>query len=120
MNPKTPELLGRVLALAEKVLDRPSGDPRRQDAVEKLFDEVHEATSWGTDEKAGRLVNQWTVLLVQMMRRIETLGPLGDADELVRASTIGAVLIGFVQRDCVAALGIAARGGRADREGARR
>ncbi len=119
MNPKTPELLGRVLKLADQVLDRPSGDPRRQDMVERLFEEVHDATSWGTDEKAGRLINQWTVLLVQMMRKIETLGPLGDADELVRAATIGAVLLGFVQRDSLAALEIAARGGRADRNGGR-
>jgi hypothetical protein len=119
MNPKTPELLGRVLKLAEQVLDRPSGDPRRQDAVEKLFGEVHDATSWGTDEKAGRLINQWTVLLVQMMRKIEALGPMGDADELVRAATMGSVLLGFVQRDCLAALEIKARGGRADVGGRR-
>ncbi len=104
MNPGVPDLLSRVLAEAGSTLDRPSGDLRRLDRLERLFDEVAAGTHWATDDRRGRLINDWTVMLVKMLRMIERLGPLGDAGELARAMTVGLALLPYVQADARAAL----------------
>lgn len=108
MNPRVPDILSRVTEAARRTLDRPSGDPRRLDAIEQLFEEAQEATSLATDQPR-RFVNDWTMMLLTMLSRLERLGPLGPADDLARAETVGRALLPYVQDDMFAAHRAAAR-----------
>jgi hypothetical protein len=103
MNPKIPDLLSRVLEAAARTLERPSGDPRRLDVIERLHDDVREGFAWGEDGPR-RLINDETVALVQQLRRIEREGPLGEPLVLTRAETIARALLPYVQEDAMAAL----------------
>jgi hypothetical protein len=118
MNPKVPDVLGRVLNLAHVTLDHPTGDLRRLDQIEKLFDEVHHASTWPSEGPS--LVNDWTLMLMKMLRKIERLGPLGDTDELARATTVGLALMPYVSADVLKAHAIAARPSTTDHDFKRR
>lgn len=107
MNPKIPDLLASVLAAAEKTLPRPSGDARRQEQIEKLHDEVAALAGRAANHP---LVNDWTVMLVKLLRKLERMGPFGEAGELARAAQVGLVLLPYVRADLAAALDILARG----------
>jgi hypothetical protein len=111
MNPKIPDLLSRAVEMASKSLDRAIGDPRRLDQIDRLVDEVIEACDWPTDEKR-RFVNDWTRMLMQMVRRLERLGPLGDPDEIIRAGTVAGILLRHVGEDLLAARKVELAGGR--------
>jgi hypothetical protein len=108
MKPECPDILTRVLAIAEKTLDRPTGHHRRRDEIEKLFEEVAAAKEWPTD-RPPRVVNEWTELLVKMLRKIEAIGPYGDQHDVTRAAVVAKTLVELVQRDLLSALQIAAR-----------
>lgn len=103
MNPHIPEILSAVIGLADKTLDRPTGDYRRLDQIEQLYTRVHVACECATDQPR-RFVNEWTLMLMTMLRKIERAGPLGDVNELARASTVGLALIEYVRRDFADAL----------------
>ena len=103
MNPKVPEILSDVIGLAEKTLDRPTGDFRRLDKIEQLFVRVHALCEAATDQPR-RYVNEWTLMLMTMLRKIERAGPLGDLNELARATTVGLALINYVKADLSDAL----------------
>lgn len=103
MNPRAPDLLSRIVGQAERTLDQPTGDARRQDTIEKLIEEVAAAQNWGT-EHPPRVVNEWTEMLVKMLRKIEREGPLGSVDVTARAMQLGHVLLDFVRRDLARAL----------------
>lgn len=106
MNPQIPNILSAVVGLAEKTLDRPTGDLRRQDQIEQLFAKVHAAADAATDQPR-RFVNEWTLMLMTMLRKIERAGPFGDLLELTRATTIGTACLQFVVKDLSAALDVA-------------
>jgi len=103
MNPKITDILARTIAAAEQTLDRSSGDARRLDVIERLFEEVT-AAARRPCEHGENPINDWTAMLLTMLRKIERAGPYGDAQELTRAVTIGAVLLPCVQRDLALAL----------------
>jgi hypothetical protein len=115
MNPQVPGILSRVLEAASKTLDRPTGDPRRLDQIERLFDDVHTACNWPTDQPK-RFVNEWTLTLMTMLRKIERAGPLGYGDELNRAMTVGLSLLPFIQRDGFDAMKVAAHAPTSDHD----
>lgn len=102
------QLLSRVLGVAERSLDRPSGEPRRRDEIEGLFEQVAQAQRDAPLEGGHRLVNDWTAMLMKMVRMIERLGPLGDRDELARATTVGLALLPYVRADLSTALDLKA------------
>lgn len=108
MNPAVPGLLSDVLAAAEKTLAAPGNDPRRLDQLERLIDRVDEAMQWGTDQPR-RFVNDWTLMLLKMVRKLERLGPFGDGDEAPRARTLAVMLTDFVRADAGQALEVTAR-----------
>lgn len=111
MRPEVPDLLQDVLAAAERTIKRPSGDPRRIDELERLFEKVDGAQHWATDEPR-RLVNRRTVELVRELRALERLGPFGEADEIALGKAIAVLLQAQVQRDALAAMMVRARAGR--------
>lgn len=90
-----------------KTLGQPSGDPRRLDALEALHELAHRAADWPTDQPR-RLVNEWTLLFLAMLRKIERLAADGDRDDQARAFAVAQVLRPFVTLDTQAALEIAA------------
>jgi hypothetical protein len=117
MRPEIPNILTRVISAAEKTLAKPTGDDRRRDALEQLFEEVDQARQWPTDEPR-RFVNEWTRDLVRHLRTLERLGPLGrhtDPDEYSRANKIAAALLPFVAVDKLAARQVELQAGRGDR-----
>ena len=107
MNPYIPDSLSDVIGIAEKSLDQPTGDLRRLDKIEQLFVRVHAAAEAPTDQPR-RYVNEWTLQLMMMLRKIERAGPLGDQTELQRAATVGLALLPYIKIDLVAAM-LAAR-----------
>jgi hypothetical protein len=94
MKRPVPDLLSAILAVAAKTLDRPSGDLRRLDDIEKLFEETNIAIAG-----ASIYINEWTLLLLRMMRKIEQQGPLGDPDTLQRAMVVAHAIQSFVMTD---------------------
>ena len=117
MNPKVPDLLSRTVEIAARTIERSSDDPRQIEQIERLLDDVTTACDWPTDAPR-RLVNDWTRMLLQMARRLERLGPLGEADEIVRAGTVARVLLPHVAADLLEARKIELNAGR-ERAGAR-
>lgn len=111
MNPKVPDLLSRVVEMASKTLDRATGDLRRLDQIDRLVDEVIEACDWPTDEKR-RFVNDWTRMLMQMVRKLERLGPQGELEEMLRAGTVAHLLLPRVAEDLLEARKVELAGGR--------
>jgi hypothetical protein len=98
MKPHIPDLLSSILSIADKTLDRPTGDPRRLDDINRLFDQAQIALAGATLH-----VNEWTLLLLRMLRKIEQHGPLGEAGDIERAMTVGLALKPYVANDCLAA-----------------
>jgi len=108
MNPRVPELLSRLLDLAARTLERPSGDARRVALAETLVEQVFEGAGWATDTPP-RLINDFTLMLAKLLRLIEREGPLGDREIIVRAETVARALLPFVQADASRAMALAAR-----------
>jgi hypothetical protein len=100
MNPHIPEILTTVIELAEKSLDKPSGELRRLDKIEQLFVRVHAAAEAPTDQRR-RFVNEWTLQLMMMLRKVERLD---DTLEQARAATVGLAILQFVKRDLADAM----------------
>jgi len=101
MNPKTPDLLARVIAAAERTLMKPTGDLRRREELERLADDVITAKDWPTD-KPPRLIGDWTVLLVNMLRRAEREAPLSR--ERALAAGLAKLILEYVREDLGRAL----------------
>ncbi len=110
MNPKTTELLSRVIGAAERTLGklgdgaehhRVSGDPRRREELDRLADEVLVARDWPTD-RPPRLINDWTTMLMSMLRGAEREGPHGR--DVLRYVAIGKKILPWVKVDLGRAL----------------
>lgn len=108
MNPNTPDLLSRILKMADATLDRPSGDIRRLDTIEKLFEEADRVCARPSEERFA-LVNEWTLLLIKMMRKLEQLGPLGPAEDVKRALAVGHAIVPGIIADSLEAHRLAAQ-----------
>ena len=98
MKRPVPDLLSAILAAADKTLDRSTGDLRRLDEIETLFEDANIAIAG-----ASIHVNEWTLLLLRMMRKIEQLGPLGDPDTLQRAMIVAHAIRPSIIADSLAA-----------------
>lgn len=114
MKPEMTALLSEIIGAAEKTLDRPTGDPRRLDQLEKLFDRVGEACNWPTDQPR-RLCDESTALLMTQLRAIERLGLFGDRHELSWRATVAAALLPYVKADLGQALEIVRNAGRGEK-----
>lgn len=114
MRPEMPSLLSDVVGAAERTIDRVTGDVRRIDGLEQLFERVTAACDWATDEPR-RLCAEHTKLLVQQLRAIERKGPLSDPHETSWRATIVAALLPYVRADLSAALDVTANAGRGER-----
>lgn len=113
MNPKIPGILAQVITAGEKTLAQSSGDARRIEALEALHDLVALASDWPTDQRR-RYVNEWTVLFVRMLRRIERLHPGTNDEDAARATAIACLLLPAIRFDAGCALEVLAGGAIAD------
>lgn len=91
MTAPAADLLSRILEVSDKTLDRATGDMRRLDRIELLFEEASRFAARLHDGPRA-FVNEWTLLLLTMLRKLERHGPLGDAREIKRAMTVAAVV----------------------------
>ncbi len=98
MKPAIPDLLSAICAIGDRTLDRPTGDPRRLDEINRLLEQAQIAIAGST-----LLVNEWTLLFLRMLRKLEQAGPLGEPEEIARAQAIGLGLQSFISKDCLAA-----------------
>jgi hypothetical protein len=103
VRPEIPDILSRVLELSHQTLDRASGSPKRLDALERLIEDVAAAKEWPT-EQAHHYVNDWTAMLLTMLRKIEREAPLRVSSESQRAEIVARALLPLVTRDAAAAL----------------
>ena len=103
MNPRIPSLVSEILAAGVKTIAQPSGDPRRLAALDALLDLAHKAKDWPTD-RPRRFVNDWSVIYLSMLLKIERFYGEGERDELARAAAVAKALHGFIKNDGRAAL----------------
>lgn len=103
MSPETPAVLAELLKLAEISIDMPSGSERIKQHIDAVIPRI-QALLDGMPQESPRLVNEFTMFLAQSMRIAESEMPFGDANVVVRACTLGTVLLPFVQKDMLAAM----------------